>query len=89
MPFKRKVVKKVEAPGDAPLYIKPDEQAVVEDIPKAVTIKNLESELTEQERAMKHFGLTKEAVFVVKDYLDRIVIITTDGKKLTWPKSRI
>lgn len=97
MPFKKKVAKeevKVKIEEDRVPYVK--EEKVVKEKVKSITetphiptvkVLNIEPELTDLEKAMKHFDLTKENIFVTKDYPDRIVFITQDGKKLTWPKS--
>ena len=83
MPFKKKVVKKVilDDPG-APLYVKDkDKELIIE-----TKILNIEPGLTDNEKAMLHFGLIAKDILVTKDYLDKLVIITNNGKKLTWPK---
>lgn len=49
-------------------------------------ILNDEPELTDIQRARKHFNLTDENIFRCKEYPDNIVFITIDGKKLTWPR---
>ena len=80
----KRVKKVIVVSDDAPLYVKPGDQSRIEDVPIEVSI---DSELTYTERAMKHFGLAESNIFRLKDYADKIVIVTIDGRKLTWPKS--
>lgn len=94
MPFKKKVVKKeVKVEEDRVPYIKEEVQksATKEESkssPETIPIKilNVELGLTDNEKAMKHFSLVTENILITKDYPDKIVIVTHDGKKLIWPK---
>ena len=58
----------------------------VEQVLESPPTKVLDSELTDFEKVLKHFELRKEDIFVLRDYPDKIVVVTHDGRKLTWPK---
>ena len=94
-PFKKKIINPIVPSEDAPLYIKEEKTAakasfllkeeVVTEMPVAIPIS--ETKLSDTGRAMLHFGLNQADVFRLKDYSDKIVVVTVDGRKLTWPKS--
>lgn len=93
MVFKKKVISK-EVEEDRVLYVKEEvnKPIIVEkfkpllpEIP--IKVLNMEPDLTNLEKAVKHFGLAQIDIFKTKDYPDRIVFITQDGRKLTWPKN--